>query len=202
MFSGDRLMKYLFTIGYSSYSKDSLIEVLKKHSIDVVADVRSQPYSQYKPEFNREPLSNHLQKNKIQYVFLGDLCGARISAEECYVNGTADYELIAKHPKFKRGIQRLQKGLKKYRIVLLCAEKDPVTCHRTILVCKNLKSTDLEINHILEDGKLESHNLTEQRLMKLLKLDHPNLFKTYQQRLEEAYNLQGKKISYNIDDVR
>lgn len=188
----------LFTIGYSTYSTTAFIQVLQKYSIDVVADVRSQPYSQFKPEFNREVLCRNLKKHDIDYVFLGDLCGARINAKECYVNGVADYKLISKHSLFQKGLMKIKNGLKKHNIVLLCSEKDPLTCHRTILICRNLKSSNIEINHILDDGELESHQSLESRLMKLFNLDHPDLFRTEEERLYEAYDRQGQKIAFHM----
>jgi len=190
--------KYMiYTIGYSCFSIDAFVNILKKHQINAVVDVRSVPYSQFKPIFNRETLINYLKKENIIYVFLGDNCGARIDAPECYINGKADYKLISKHSKFQKGIIRLRDGIQKYQIALMCAEKDPISCHRTILICRNLRLNDIQILHLLCNGTIEDHKVTEKRLMKLYNLDQPNLFLTEAQRLEEAYNLQGEKIAYS-----
>ena len=190
--------KYMiYTIGYSCFTIDSFISLLKKHQITAIADVRSMPYSQFKPEFNREALINYLRKENLVYVFLGDHCGARIDAPECYVNRRADYKLISKHAKFQEGMARLNKGMQKYKIALLCAEKDPITCHRTILICRNLRSIDIQILHLWDDGTVEEHRAAEKRLMKLYGLDQPALYLTKAQSLEEAYNLQGEKIAYS-----
>lgn len=78
----------------------------------------------------------------------------------------------------------------------MCAEIDPINCHRTILVCRNLRSVDIKISHILSNGRLEDHIKTEKRLMKLFHLYQPDLFKTESERLEEAYDLQGERIAY------
>ena len=120
----------------------------------------------------------------------------RRSERECYENGQAVYERIAQTPSFQSGLERLLSGARKYRIALMCAEKDPLTCHRTILVCRNLKIAGLEIQHIHSDGHLESHPEAEQRLLKTLKLPTDDFFRKASEILDEAYALQGKKIAY------
>lgn len=189
-------MKEIFTIGYSTYSLESFLRILEEYSINAIADVRSIPYSKFKPDFNRDFLKGNLRKKKVAYGFLGDNCGARINAPECYIDGKADYHLIAKHPTFREGINRLLNGINNYRIALMCAEADPINCHRTILVCRNLRFSDIRIKHILKDGSVEDHKKTEKRLMNLFNLYQPNLFKTESERLEDAYDLQGEKIAY------
>ncbi len=188
--------KIIHTIGYAAHTIESFIATLKKFNITAVADVRSQPFSKFKPEFNRENLKKDLINNRIEYVFLGDNIGARIKAPECYKNGQADYELISKHPLFKEGIDRLLKGLEKYSIALMCAEKDPINCHRTILICKNLKEYQIQIFHIIDANTSENHKETEFRLMKLFHLEQPDLFMKDSERLEEAYSRQEGKIAY------
>jgi uncharacterized protein (DUF488 family) len=191
--------KSIYTIGYSVHSADSFIDILRKHNISAVADVRSQPYSQFKPEFNREKLKLILKQSEMAYVFLGNYIGARIDAPECYKNGKADYQLIAKHPFFRQGLERIRSGMQKYNIALMCAEKDPVNCHRAILICRYLRDNYVEIKHII-DSALETHSDTEKRLMKMFKLDQPDLFKTERERLEESYNRQGEKIAFKKDE--
>jgi uncharacterized protein (DUF488 family) len=188
--------KVIYTIGYSSFEIDAFIETLKKHKINAVVDVRSSPYSQYKSDFNRELLEEYLKKNHISYVFLGEECGARVSDNSCYINGKVDYALVAKTNLFKTGIQRLLNGAEKYSLALMCAEKDPITCHRTILVCRNLLGEGVTIGHILENGNIEFHKDSEQRLLRIFKLNHPELFRSEQQRLDDAYARQGEKIAY------
>lgn len=190
----------LYTIGYSCHTIPSFINTLKKYSITAIADVRSEPYSKFKPEFNLKPLRLELESNGITYVFLGEFCGARINAPECYVNGKANYSLIAKHPRFLEGIGRIKNGIKKYIIAIMCAEKDPINCHRTILVCRSLNISGLSIKHILCDGNIEDHREIEIRLMKLFELDQPNMLVTESERLDRAYALQANKIAYEPSD--
>ncbi|TAG96219.1 MAG: DUF488 domain-containing protein [Oscillatoriales cyanobacterium] len=157
----------LFTIGHSNLSIEAFVLLLQKHQITAVVDVRSHPFSRYLPHFNQSEIKASLSSVGIQYVFLGKELGARPEDLSCYdLSGKALYQRIAATPLFSEGIQRLLKGAASYKISLMCAEKDPITCHRTILVCHNLKEFNLQINHILSDGSLESHQDLEARLLK------------------------------------
>lgn len=192
----------LFTIGYSPHIPESFLRILKKHKITAIADVRSLPYSQFKPEFNKEKIAEFLKRNGIAYVFLGDVCGARVEDPSCYVNGKVDYSLVAENPNFKEGLKRIISGMEKYRVALMCAEKDPITCHRTILICRNLASRGITIKHILSNGRVEENKASEQRLLKLFNLNNPDMFRSEQQRLNDAYLLQGEKIAYEVAEPK
>ena len=109
--------------------------------------------------------------NGLQYVFLGRDLGARREEQGCYVDGQARYDLVAKTAAFAEGLQRVLKGLANYRVALLCAENDTLTCHRTILVCRHLRGQGFAIQHIHADGSLESHEAAEERLSRLAGLD-------------------------------
>lgn len=190
----------IYTIGYAPHTIDSFINSLQVHNITAVADVRSSPYSQFKSEFNREKLKECLLSNGIAYVFLGDNCGARVEDSNCYVNGKVDYDLVAKSRNFLEGLTRIKKGMEQFCLALMCAEKDPITCHRTILICRNIQSDNIEVKHILSNGEVENHKDTEKRLLKLFKLHHPDLFRTEKQRLDDAYARQGEKIAYETSE--
>jgi len=192
--------KEIFTIGYSSFSLEVFISTLKQYKIEAVADVRSQPYSQFKPEFNREVLKEVLSKNKIAYVFLGEECGARLDDPKCYINGKVNYDLVAQNQIFQNGLERIKKGMEKFQIVLMCAEKDPITCHRAILVSRNLQAEGVKIKHILSNGKIENHEDSEKRLLMLFKFNHPDMFRSDKQRLADAYTQQGEKIAYEVTE--
>ncbi|MBF0526961.1 MAG: DUF488 domain-containing protein [Deltaproteobacteria bacterium] len=189
-------MKDLFTIGYSIHTLDSFIATLKKYSIEAVADVRSVPFSQYKPEFNPHVFEEALKRQMIHYVFLGDQCGGRTNESKYYIDGKVNYKLLSEDAEFKSGLHRIINGLSKYRIALMCAEKDPIFCHRTILICRNLRYYNISIRHILGDGNLEEHKESELRLLKLLKLNQMSIFTTASDQMERAYDKQGEKIAY------
>lgn len=185
----------LFTIGHSTHSVEYFIGLLKKHDITAVCDVRSQPYSQFNPQFNRESLKEELRKNDIGYVFLGKELGARSENQNCYIDGKVQYNYLVDEPSFKQGIKRICRGMKQYSIALMCAEKDPITCHRMILVCREMRSIVGQINHILENGEIETNSDSEIRLMNTLKIV-PDMFKSKSECIEDAYDLQGQRVAY------
>lgn len=192
-------MADLFTIGHSTHSAEKFIELLRAHRIDAVGDVRSSPFSAWTPQFNRTALEATLRAEKIQYVFLGDELGARRDEREVYLDGVARYERIAKVPAFRSGLERVRKGARKFRLALMCAEKDCLECHRTILVCRHLRR-DLNIAHIQEDGALETHRDAEARLMKEEKIPQTDLFLSEADLIERAYEQRGPKIAYRENE--
>ena len=188
----------LYTIGHSIHPLPEFLDLLKKHRISAVCDVRSTPYSRLHPQFNREPLRQELKRLNIAYVFLGEELGGRSADVFCYdTEGRIRYDRIADTDAFRRGLERVWEGIKTYRVALMCAEKDPLTCHRAVLVCRHLrKEQDLTILHILEDGQTEPHEECEMRLLRLARMEQGDLFKSLQEQLEEAYDHQGRRIAY------
>ena len=195
------LQQAVFTIGHSNLDFGKFVSLLTQHRIQTIADVRSSPYSQYNPQFNREPLQRALRQHHISYVFLGAELGARRSESDCYANGRADYDLIARTPAFQHGLSRVLRGAATMRIALMCAEKDPLDCHRCIPVCPNLRERGLAIFHILQDGTLENHEQTERRLLHLLGLPERELFRSTGEIMVGAYKTQGDKIAYQEDTM-
>ena len=191
----------VFTIGHSNLEFPKFLALLKQHNIQAIADVRSSPYSQYNPHFNREPLQRALQEHGISYVFLGEELGARRSERECYIHGRADYALISRSPVFKRGIDRVIQGAAKMRVALMCAEKEPLDCHRCILVSPRLREHGLAVFHILADGTLENYEQTENRLLHLFEFPDRELFRSPEEIVSEAYKLQGDKVAYQEDSL-
>lgn len=192
----------IYTIGHSNHQIKNFISLLKKYGITAIADVRSSPFSRHNPQFNKDALESALKQEKIAYVFIGEELGARPNDPSCYDNGSANFIKIAERSKFKQGIERLIKGMEKYRIAILCAEKEPLDCHRTILVCRHLRKFELTIQHILFNGRVEDHKDMEHRLVKVLGLE-PMLFDTSHteaDRIEEAYNQRARDIAYKREN--
>lgn len=185
----------LVTVGHSNRSADELLELLKQNRVTAVADVRSHPYSQRFPHFNAGPLKAAVKEAGIDYVFLGDQLGARRKEPECYIAGQARYDLIAQTDEFKKGLDRVRRGLHSHSIALLCAEKDPLTCHRMVLVCRHLRG-DCEITHLLELDAVEDQRQAELRLVESVGLPTRHLFATTDELIEQAYDIQGEKIAY------
>lgn len=186
----------VLTIGHSDHSTYRFIDLLESHGVTAIADVRSMPYSRFNPQYNREDIKADLKEAGIGYVFLGKELGARRDEPECYVNGKARYDLIAKTKAFREGLARIKGGTANYRIALMCAERDPITCHRTILVARHLKTLGLTISHILEDGSLESTESIERRLLSSIKMNGGDLLDTEKRAIEQAYDIQGDRIAY------
>lgn len=186
----------IYTVGHSTHTIDKLIELLKSQSITAVCDVRSRPYSRMNPQFNRESLKQALRAADIKYVFLGKELGARSEDRSCYRNGQVQYDLLAQTEQFKQGIERVKEGSRSYRVALLCAEKEPLECHRTILVARKLFDEGLPIKHILGDGRLEEHEQTLERLIAKLKIPEGDMFRSHNATIDEAYMRQGIEIAY------
>lgn len=195
-------MLELFTIGHSVHPVERFIELLNMHGITALCDVRSSPYSRFTPQFNREVLKDELTKHPITYIYLGSELGPRSSDQNCYKDGKVQYDLLARTDLFQQGISRLHKGIKSYRIALMCAEKDPIFCHRMILICRYLSEGGIRIGHILENGAIENNSDTEARLMELLKISPDDLFSTTEVQVMRAYDLQGEKIAYILQEEK
>lgn len=192
----------IYTIGHSTHSIERFIELLRKHAITALCDVRSYPSSRMNPQFNREPLERELAKAGITYVFLGKELGARSEDRNCYCNGKVQYELLAKTALYRKGIGRIEKGKNDFRVALMCAEKEPLDCHRTILVSRTLEEEGLQICHILADGSLENHEHTLRRLIRSLRLAPADMFRSEEAVLSEAYAKQGQLIAYEERPAR
>jgi len=188
--------KHVYTVGHSTHPFERFAHLLETHSITAIADVRSSPYSRVNPQFNRESLAEKLRERGIGYVFLGKELGARSNDPACYRDGKAQYELIAKTALFEQGITRVLSGADKHKVALMCAEKDPIECHRAILVGRTLNEKGMEVSHILADGKIETQEELVQRLLVKLEIHTKDMFSPREALAQEAYRIQGEAIAY------
>ena len=186
----------IYTIGHSTHEIGTFVTLLKQHRINAIADVRSVPYSRRQPQFNRTELDEVLRTHGIAYVFLGKELGARSDDPDCYEKGRVKYRLLATTPLFRSGIKRIRDGSCRWNIALMCAEKDPLDCHRTILVARELVETGSDVAHILANGQVESHRAAMARLSERLKLPEPDMVSTAQELEEQAYAAQERRIAY------
>jgi len=194
-------VKELYTIGHSNHSVETFVDLLLRHRVSAVADVRSSPFSRFNPQYNRENLKPALLRAGIAYVYLGNALGPRSDDPACYENGRVSYERLAETPLFRAGLKRLREGAERQRIAIMCAEKDPIVCHRMILICRALRSESIDIRHILEDGSLESLEAAEKRLLVKLKMHQLSLFdRSVEDLFLRAYRKQAEKIAYRADD--
>ncbi len=185
----------IFTVGHSNHPIEKFLHLLTQHAITAVADVRSQPFSRRHPQFNKERLAASLAQNGIAYVFVGAELGARPTDESCYEGGQVQYHRIAATPLFDQGLDRVLVGARQFRVALMCAEKEPLDCHRTLLVSRALEKRGVAIAHILADGSIEHHAQTMTRLIRLVRLDAEDLFTDAAALTEQACRLRESKIA-------
>ena len=190
----------VLTIGHSNHALDTFIALLQRHAVTALADVRSAPYSRFNPQFNRESLAGSLERERIEYVHLGQALGGRSEDPACYEDGRVRYDRVAGTETFRQGLARVVQGADDHRIALLCAEREPLECHRTLLVARALHERGIEVEHIHADGRLESHNEAMERLLQLFNLDPDgDLFRRAQPREElvaEAIALQARRVAF------
>ena len=191
----------VFTIGYGNREFDVFVALLRRHQIEVLCDVRSTPYSTRYERYNRETLQQALRESAIKYLFLGGLLGARPSDPDLYVGGRASYEAMERSSMYRQGIERLEAGTELYRVAMMCAEKDPLDCHRAVLISRTLVRDGISVQHVGSDGALEPHGNLERRMLQHYNYVQTSLFDPLSDSLAlaEAYQRRGAELAYNID---
>lgn len=190
----------LYTVGHSNRTLEDFLSAIKAHGITAIADVRSQPYSRMHPHFDREALAASLKAEDIAYVFLGKELGARSPDAACYLDGKVQFDRLARTAIFQEGLERVRQGMEQFRVALLCAEREPLACHRTILVSRELALQGLKIRHILSATEVEEHEQTTERLLHELDLEEGNLFLRREELIADAYRMQAQRIAYERAD--
>jgi uncharacterized protein (DUF488 family) len=189
----------IYTIGHSNHSNDEFLALLRLHNISAIVDARSAPYSRFAAQFNRDLLARLLSADQIAYLFLGDCLGARPNDPSCYRNGAVSFRRLGQMNYFQEGLDRVRAWAKRFSVALMCSEKDPIQCHRMILVSRHLRRADTLITHILEDGGLEDNRDAERRLMETLHMATADFFVSPEDLVEEAYDRQGERIAHHED---
>jgi uncharacterized protein (DUF488 family) len=155
----------VFTIGHSNHPLATFIDLLRGARVTAVADVRSIPYSRRWPQFGRAALERSLGDAGIVYVFLGAELGGKRDDPALLSEGRLDYDRVAATASFQAGLARVEEGAQRHRLALMCAEREPLDCHRFLLVARRLHERDVPVEHILADGTTERHDATERRLV-------------------------------------
>jgi uncharacterized protein (DUF488 family) len=153
----------VYTVGHSNHPIDRFVELLRGAGITAVADVRSIPYSRRYPQFGQARLEHSLREAGIAYVYLGAELGGRPDDPTLLRDGKPDYERMAATPAFGAGLDRVVDGARRYRIAVMCAEREPTDCHRFLLVSPHLLARGVAMRHILADGRIESHEEVQGR---------------------------------------
>lgn len=184
------MKRVIHTIGHSNHELGEFLRLL--NGADIVCDVRSHPVSGRFPHFSRENLAPALRRAGREYVWLGRELGGRGPSRAA--DGRADYRAAARQPAFRAGLRRALELADDGVPALMCSEKDPMTCHRALLVCRALRDEGgADIRHILADGRVETHEQLEERLMDMFQ--RPALLAAADD-LERAYDWQAQKIAH------
>lgn len=194
-------LQELLTIGHSNHSIERFSALLNQHRVTAVADVRSHPYSKHCPQYSRDAFRAGLLEAGIAYVFLGKELGARSTNPACYRDGRVQFDLLAGEQAFVEGLKRLQEEMQRHRVALVCAEKDPVDCHRAVLVARHIRESGVSVQHIHADGCLESHSDMEARMLNLLKVPDADMFRSREEILADAYQTRGQQIAYQDEGM-
>ena len=178
------------------------MDLVRRHGVTALCDVRSKPYSRISPQFNREEIESALKEHRIAYRYMGRELGGRSDDPACYADGQVRYDRIAETGLFQSGLKRVLSGMNsKFRIALMCAEKEPLECHRAILVARHLERRGAHVEHIHADGRLESHDAALRRLAEMLRIPEDHLFLSREELIIDAYERQEKRIAYEMDEA-
>ena len=200
-------MGNLYTIGHSHHAISKFLELLSIHKVNYLMDVRSVPYSRYAEQFNREALQNIMNNTPVKYVFMGSYFGARQQNTALYNEaGYLDFERVRSYQPFMKRVDNLILGLKQgNNIALMCTEKQPLDCHRAILIARAFELKGIDVQHILEDGSCLTQSELNQNLLDLYfpERNQMSLFaantETEEEYLVEAYRLRNKEIGYRLN---
>jgi uncharacterized protein (DUF488 family) len=157
----------LFSIGHSNIAQERFLAMLRKDGINLIADVRTVPISRFFPWFSQKKLAASLSAAGIGYAAMGEALGGRPRDDRLYRDGVADYEAMAARPDYQTGLSSLLDAAARSRVCVMCAEREPLDCHRCLLVARGLAERGLAVGHILHNGSIEPHTATEQRLLAL-----------------------------------
>ena len=193
----------VLTIGHSNHTPEVFINLLVRHGVDEVVDVRSAPYSRYTPQFNYEEIQRMLDDIGISYTYLGGELGGRTADRACYdADGRVQYDRVAATDTFDDALRQVARAADERRPVLLCTEKEPLECHRTLLVARALADRQVAVAHVHSDGSLESFDDSINRLLDLHKLPpHGDMFRTRSDVVAEALTRQANKFAYVTSDL-
>ena len=201
-------MNTVFTIGYTAFDIEKFVAVLKKYKVSCLIDVRSTPKSSYYKDFDDVNLAPTLKRHNILYRNYKDEFGARQDNKDFYnVKGYLDFEIFAKSQQFIDGMEKIKKAQEMgYTVCLMCAEKDPINCHRAIMVARNLAKNGFEVEHILATESTCTQNDIDSRLLERYFPNRSQLSlfadenMTDEEAIEKAYRLRNEEIGFKLED--
>jgi uncharacterized protein (DUF488 family) len=172
------------------------VALLRSAGVQAIADVRSRPYSPRSPWYGREDLSKLLKSAGIAYVFLGDTLGARPEDPASYRAGSLDFGLRAATAQYASGISRLIQGSQRMRIGVMCAEKDPCTCHRSALVSRTLCEAGRMTGHLLHDGRILTQDDVLEECGRRFGIAPSDMFRSDEDRRRDIYAEWARRIAW------
>jgi uncharacterized protein (DUF488 family) len=198
----------LYSIGHSNQTVEEFVDLLKRHGVNCVVDVRSVPASKYSPQFNQRELSDYLYSQGIQYLHFGMEFGAR--RNDCVGDdGQVNFEKAVGTEAFQKGVLRVMRGMAKgYKIAFMCSESEPLECHRFALVSRYFYDQGVDVKHIMKDGDLKTHKELEKEMIEgymksrkyhLSEVDEMFGSYTAEEQRVDAYRLKNKEIGYIVD---
>jgi uncharacterized protein (DUF488 family) len=197
------VMPTVFTVGYSTHEWSAFVALLRFAGVTAIADVRSTPYGRL-VEYRREEIAVGLKREGVAYAWLGEELGARRDEPHAYRDGRVDYEAVMTLPAFREGIKRLTAGAERHTIALMCAEREPLDCHRSLLIARALSAEGWRVRHILPGmggapPRIEEHTETEWRLVELVGVD-PLLDRAtpHEELVRRAYRERSRTVSYAL----
>jgi len=196
-------LRPLFTVGHSILEFGLFAKLLRDCGVELLADVRSLPQSARLPHFSQPIFEKLLGDEHISYLFLGEELGGRPDDADAYrPNGVVDYEARRKSYAFQRGVERLVKELEGRTVAMMCAEEDPLECHRFLMVCPELVKLGLDPRHLRKGGQIETQEAAENRLLVangFASVAADTLFpQARAEALEDAYRLQAERYAFRV----
>lgn len=202
----------IYTIGHSNYTMERLIDMLEYYNINCVVDIRGTPYSKYNIQFDKEAIRYTLINAGFVYIYMGKELAAKRIRKNSYNNeGYSNFEEVIKEEEFKRGVERLKNGCEKgYKIILLGAMQDPIRCHRSILVGRELVKNDFDVKHILDDYSIVTQDDIEEMLLnkyfsnrnQITIEDLTGNSLNNEEMINEGYKLANREIGYRIENLK
>ena len=201
------MKKVVYSVGYTAFEQEELIGILKELSISCLIDVRSVPMSSYSPQYNKGVFDKVLKENGIRYRNYQEF-GARQDDANYYSDDDyLDFDKYVKSELFISGMEKVEAGINLgFRFVFMCAEKDPINCHRAIMVTRAFSESGYEVFHIRPHKEkkyyLESQGDLEKRLVKLNgdNIDQLSLFENDEVRICRAYKKQNRMIGFRKEE--
>ncbi len=194
----------LFTIGHSNLEWPTFVQTVRCFEIDLLVDVRSRPHSSRYPQFSQPEFQAALRDAGEHYIFLGEELGGRPEDPKAYgENGVVNYSVRRRAHDFQRGIDRVLAEIEQRTVALLCAEEDPLNCHRFLMVCPELVARGVEPQHIRKGGVIETQREAEDRLLDAHHFSDVTsgaLFPVGRAAaLDDAYVAQAQKCAFRVD---